>query len=80
MPSISTPATTSVREPYSLVNLRFGYEAASWSVHAWLRNAFDQRYPVRGFYFGDEPPDFPEKLYVRLGDPRQAGVTASFRF
>ena len=65
---------------YSLVNLRFGYEAASWSAHAWLRNALDQRYPVRGFYFGNEPPDFPEKLYVRLGDPRQAGVTASFRF
>jgi len=66
--------------PYSLVNLRFGYEAASWSVYGWLRNAFDQRYPVRGFYFGDEPPDFPEKLYVRLGDPRQAGLTASFAF
>jgi iron complex outermembrane receptor protein len=66
--------------PYALVNLRLGYEAASWSVHAWVRNAFDERYPVRGFYFGDEPPDFPEKLYVRLGDPRQAGVTVSFRF
>ena len=54
--------------------------AASWSAYAWVRNAFDQRYPVRGFFFGDEPPDFPEKLYVRLGDPRQAGVTASFSF
>jgi outer membrane receptor protein involved in Fe transport len=65
---------------YSLVNLRLGYEAASWSVHTWVRNALDKRYPVRGFYFGDEPPDFPEKLYVRLGDPRQAGVTASLKF
>ncbi|MCU0976284.1 MAG: TonB-dependent receptor [Steroidobacteraceae bacterium] len=65
---------------YTLVNLRAGYEAANWSVHAWLRNAFDERYAVRGFYFGNEPPDFPAKLYLRLGDPRQAGVTASFRF
>ena len=65
---------------YTLANLRAGYEAANWSVHAWLRNAFDERYAVRGFYFGNEPPDFPPKLYLRLGDPRQAGVTASFRF
>jgi outer membrane receptor protein involved in Fe transport len=66
--------------PYSLVNLRTGYEAARWSVYLWLRNALDERYPVRGFYFGNEPPGFPEKLYLRLGDPRQAGLTASLRF
>jgi iron complex outermembrane recepter protein len=65
---------------YTLVNLRAGYETEGWSVHAWVRNAFDERYAVRGFYFGNEPPDFPAKLYLRLGDPRQAGVTASFRF
>jgi outer membrane receptor protein involved in Fe transport len=67
-------------ESYTLVNVRAGYEAASWSVHAWMRNAFDERYAVRGFYFGNEPPDFPAKLYLRLGDPRQAGVTATLRF
>jgi outer membrane receptor protein involved in Fe transport len=66
--------------PYSLVNLRLGYETMRWSVHAWARNVLDRRYPVRGFYFGNEPPDFPEKLYVRLGDPRQAGVTLSLNF
>ena len=65
---------------YSLLNLRAGYEAEAWSVHVWLRNAFGERYPLRGFYFGNEPPDFPPKVYVRLGDPRQAGVTARFRF
>jgi len=66
--------------PYSLVNLRGGYDAASWSVELWLHNVFDKRYPVRGFYFGDEPPDFPNKLYLRLGDPRQGGLTATYRF
>ena len=65
---------------YSLLNLRAGYEADLWSVHVWLRNALDERYPLRGFYFGNEPPDFPPKVYVRLGDPRQAGVTARLRF
>lgn len=63
-----------------LVNLRLGYERARWSVHAWLRNALDDSYAVRGFYFGNEPPDFPPRLYLRLGDPRQAGVTARVSF
>ncbi len=67
-------------DAYSLLNLRVGYEADEWSVHVWLRNAFDERYPLRGFYFGNEPPDFPPKVYVRLGDPRQAGITARYRF
>jgi hypothetical protein len=49
-------------------------------VQLWLHNAFDECYPVRGFYFGNEPPDIPETLYVRLGDPRQAGLTATFSF
>ncbi|MGH8131136.1 MAG: TonB-dependent receptor [Steroidobacteraceae bacterium] len=63
-----------------LANLRAGYETARWSVHVWARNLFDERYPVRGFYFGNEPPDFPATLYLRLGDPRQIGATARYSF
>ncbi|MGQ0430422.1 MAG: TonB-dependent receptor [Gammaproteobacteria bacterium] len=59
----------------TLVGLRAGYEGERWSVHAWVRNLLDERYPVRGFYFGNEPPDFPNRLYLRWGDPRQAGLT-----
>lgn len=59
---------------YALTNLKAGYEAKHWSVHAWVRNAFDQNYVVRGFYFGNEPPDFPDKRYTQLGEPRQYGV------
>ena len=65
---------------YEVLNLRLGFERERWSVHAWLRNALDERYALRGFYFGNEPPDFPARLYLRLGDPRQAGVTARVRF
>jgi outer membrane receptor protein involved in Fe transport len=57
------------------VGLRAGYESGRWSVHAWARNLLDERYPVRGFYFGNEPPDFPNRLYLRWGDPRQVGLT-----
>ena len=63
-----------------LANLRAGYEAERWSIHAWGRNLLDQRYPVRGFYFENEPPDFPTELYLRWGDPRQVGMTARFSF
>ena len=65
-------------EPYALVNLRAGYAGARWSVHAWGRNVFDERYAVRGFYFGLEPPDFVNELYVQRGDPRQFGVTVQW--
>lgn len=62
-------------EPYALLNLRAGYAAGHWSLHAWGRNVLDERYAVRGFYFGLEPPDFADTLYVQRGDPRQAGIT-----
>ncbi|MDH3532807.1 MAG: TonB-dependent receptor, partial [Gammaproteobacteria bacterium] len=60
---------------YELVNARIGYEGTAWTVQLWARNLFDQDYAVRGFYFGNEPPDFPDTLYTRPGDPRQIGVT-----
>jgi hypothetical protein len=41
---------------------------------------FDKDYAVRGFFFGNEPPDFPATLYTRFGDPRQVGVTFNMNF
>jgi outer membrane receptor protein involved in Fe transport len=66
-------------EPYTLVNLKAGREGERWSVYAWGRNVFDERYAVRGFYFGLEPPDYANALYVQRGDPRQIGVTLEWR-
>ena len=63
-----------------LASLRAGYDAGRWSAEAWVRNLFDERYPVRGFYFENEPPDFPTRLYLRWGDPRQAGITLRHSF
>jgi len=65
---------------YELLNARIGYEVESWLLQLWARNLFDKHYAVRGFYFGNEPPDFPNTLYKRLGDPRQVGVTIEKRF
>jgi len=67
-------------DAYSVTNARIGYEAERWTTQLWLRNAFDERYAVRGFFFGNEPPNFPATLYIRQGDPRQVGVTFDMRF
>jgi outer membrane receptor protein involved in Fe transport len=67
-------------QAFQLVNARVGYEAEQWVIALWARNLLDENYAVRGFFFGNEPPDFPNTLYLRRGDPRQLGVTASFRF
>ena len=67
-------------QPYELLNARIGFETESWTATLWARNVLDERYAVRGFFFGNEPPDFPATLYTRLGDPRQIGVTFEKRF
>jgi iron complex outermembrane receptor protein len=65
---------------HTTVNLKVGYEQPAWTVYAWVRNAFDADYAVRGFYFYNEPPFLEKKLYTQSGDPRQAGVTFNWKF
>jgi hypothetical protein len=67
-------------QSYWLFNTRIGYEGEVWLATLWARNLFDEYYAVRGFYFGNEPPDFPDTLYTRSGDPRQIGITIERRF
>lgn len=63
---------------YALTNFKLGYEAANWSVHAYVRNAFDEAYATRGFYFGNEPPNFENALYIQNGDPQTYGVSMAW--
>ena len=63
-----------------LVHVRVGYETERWTVQLWSRNLFDEVYAVRGFFFGNEPPDFPNELYIRRGDPRHVGISIDARF
>jgi outer membrane receptor protein involved in Fe transport len=67
-------------KPYGLASLAVGREWDAWGLKLWARNLLDERYFVRGFYFVNEPPDFPLKLYTRLGDPRHYGVTLRYSF
>jgi outer membrane receptor protein involved in Fe transport len=65
---------------YALVNGRIGWQNEHFEVYLWGRNLLDKNYTVRGFYFGDEPPDFNNKLYTQLGEPRNGGVHFTMRY
>ncbi len=67
-------------DPYNLFNASLGYRDARWKVVAWSRNLFNQVYAVRGFYFGNEPPNFDTKEYIQQGDPRAFGATVTYTF
>ena len=67
-------------DPYNLFNATLGYHRDRWRLMLWSRNLFNQSYDVRGFYFGNEPPDYPNKLYVQQGDPRAFGLTLTYAF
>ena len=78
--STSTSATMRNLDAYRLLNARIGFAGERWVAQLWARNAFDEHYAVRGFYFGNEPPLFPNRLYTRQGDPRQIGITLDMEF
>ncbi len=63
-----------------LVNASMGWEQANWVVTMWASNLLDERYGVRGFYFGLEPPTYEDKLYISYGDPRQVGASVTLHF
>ena len=65
---------------YGLVNGKLGWDTSRWEVYLWGRNLLNKNYTVRGFFFGNEPPDFANKLYVQLGEPRNWGVHFTARF
>ena len=67
-------------DPYTLLNLKAGYSGGSWSVEAWARNVTNEKFAVRGFYFGLEPPDYADKIYFQRGDGRLAGITLQWRW
>jgi len=67
-------------DAYMLTHAKLGYEGERWAVYAWGRNVFDEDYYTRGFFFGNEPPDFEPRRYTQLGEPRQFGVTFRWEF
>ena len=67
-------------KPYVLTNLVLGYKKEQFTYEVWVRNLFNEYFSVRGFYFGNEPPDFLPTLYERQGDPRHMGLLMRYDF
>jgi outer membrane receptor protein involved in Fe transport len=65
---------------YSLTNINFDYLIGGWTYSIWARNIFNEYYSLRGFYFGNEAPDFKDTLYERHGDPRHIGLSVRYDF
>ena len=65
---------------YELLHLRAGYGREHWTLSLWGRNVLDKKYPVRGFYFGLEPPAYEDTLYLAYGDRAQFGATLALSF
>jgi len=74
------PPNDTKSRAYALAHAKVGWETERWSAYLYGRNLFNRDYPVRGFFFGLEPPDYPNKLYLQLGDPRTFGGNVVVRF
>ena len=64
-----------------LLNLKVSYQLDNLELSVWSRNALDETYGVRGFYFGNDPRDeYTDHVYEQFGEPRRFGVSASYQF
>ena len=67
-------------DSYILTNARLTHTINDWTLDIWVQNLFDEYYSTRGFYFGNEAPDFIDTLYRRHGDPRHFGISLKYDF
>ena len=66
--------------PYSLLNTDIGFKRNNFLISIWGKNITDVRYAVRGFYFGLEPLNDEEKLFLSYGNPKEIGIKISYQF
>lgn len=65
---------------YQLTHVDFGYRFKRSELKLWVRNVFNENYAIRGFYFGNNPPNYESELYVHNANPRRFGVDFTMRF
>lgn len=68
------------RRAFRVVNATLGYAWGDWTFSVWVRNAFDETYDKRVYFFGNEEPNYIPTRYENRADPRSFGATASYRF
>ena len=66
-------------QAYLIANSYFDYQLNSnTTISLWSKNIFNNQYAVRGFYFGLEPPNYEDKLYISYGEPFTVGLTLGY--
>jgi len=66
---------------YALLSAGFDYRPYNNTrISIWGRNILDKNYAVRGFFFGNEPPNFDPKLYTQAGAPLEYGLDVRVDF
>ena len=65
---------------YHIINARLGYEGKDYEIYVWGKNLTDEAYATRGYHFDFNAPWTNPTTYVRLGDPRQFGLTTRVYF
>ncbi|MBX3737882.1 MAG: TonB-dependent receptor [Candidatus Didemnitutus sp.] len=68
------------RRAFRIVNASLGYAWREWTLTLWAKNLLNETYDKRVYFFGNADPDYIETRYEDRADPRQIGVTASYRF
>jgi outer membrane receptor protein involved in Fe transport len=68
------------RRAFRVLNLALGYSWRDWTLTLWVRNALDEVYDKRVYFFGNADPDYLETRYSTRADPRQIGGTVAWRF
>ena len=65
---------------YSVTNFSVSKIVDDFKISFWAKNIFDERYAVRGFYFGLIPPNYEDQLWISYGDPKQFGISLEYNF
>jgi outer membrane receptor protein involved in Fe transport len=75
-------------QAYTLINARFAYTSNNYEISAFINNATNKDYGVRGFDFSiwpwDQDPrsgdEYDEMEFQQLGAPRVVGIAARVNF
>ena len=68
-------------QPYTTLNSGLNYSITKKSEFTlWAKNILDKRYSQRGFYFGNEPPEWTPTLYTQNAPPFEWGLRFTHKF
>jgi len=66
---------------FALLNASADYTVKNWKLTFWTRNLLNKNYATRGFFFGNNPANgYINETYIQLGEPRIAGLTATYNY